>query len=56
MTLTRASIASLYSIRPDGRRHPALWLGCGTGRLDQKQHIEIPRDIAEAFNRTYGDS
>ena len=23
--------------------------------LDQKQHIEITRDIAEAFNRTYGD-
>ena len=23
--------------------------------LDQKQHIEIARDIAEAFNRTYGD-
>jgi len=22
--------------------------------LDQKQHIEITRDIAEAFNRTYG--
>ena len=23
--------------------------------LDQKQHIEITRDIAEAFNRTYGE-
>ena len=23
--------------------------------IDQKQHIEITRDIAEAFNRTYGD-
>lgn len=23
--------------------------------LDQKQHIEITRDIAETFNRTYGD-
>jgi len=23
--------------------------------LDQKQHIEMTRDIAEAFNRTYGD-
>jgi len=23
--------------------------------LDQKQHIEIARDIAEAFNRTYGE-
>jgi tryptophanyl-tRNA synthetase len=23
--------------------------------LDQKQHIEITRDIAEAFNRTYGN-
>lgn len=23
--------------------------------LDQKQHIEITRDIAQAFNRTYGD-
>ena len=24
--------------------------------LDQKQHIEITRDIAEAFNRTYGNT
>ncbi len=24
--------------------------------LDQKQHIEITRDIAEAFNRTYGET
>lgn len=23
--------------------------------VDQKQHVEIARDIAEAFNRTYGD-
>jgi tryptophanyl-tRNA synthetase len=23
--------------------------------MDQKQHIEITRDIAEAFNRTYGE-
>jgi len=33
-----------------------LRLQCGAGGLDQKQHVEVTRDIAIKFNEQYGQN
>jgi tryptophanyl-tRNA synthetase len=40
----------------DGGRHPDLRLERGSGRADQKQHVEVTRDIAIKFNEIYGQT
>ena len=39
-----------------GRRHPPLPDRHRPGRDDQRQHIELTRDVAERFNSRYGET
>ena len=43
--------------RPDGLRHPPVQRRRGAGRAkDQKQHVELSRDIAQRFNHMFGET
>ena len=51
-----ASTWALQLSRPDGRRHPDVRRDQVPVGKDQKQHVEMARDIAQRFNHIYGET
>ena len=47
---------TLHLPGPDGRRHPALPTDIVPIGEDQRQHLELTRDIAQRFNTRYGET
>ena len=51
-----ASVGPVHLPDPAGRRHPALpAAGVPVGE-DQRQHIELTRDLAQRFNSRFGET
>ena len=48
--------AGLFTYLPDGGGHPALPADLVPVGQDQKQHVELCRDVAQRFNGVYSDT